>query len=346
MRSAIYYPRTQVHSRQIMQSSLLLWDKLHTIVPYHTYKPSYGTRRDMAEAWEVIGSTIEPSTTQRQRAHLAIEATLGTGRLPSSLYYVGQVDHPKDTYEVWPQKLSDMTWDLMRQHGLTDLPSANGDYPFTQEGGLLVMAKLADACAGKSFARVTDRLMAYGMIGDGEARQSAETEVVPITLDIIDTSSISLNNLVRFRKREQSQRRGSDYTRLRHSYADAVQAQISALSAAEDEFERDELNRQFKADMASDLNDLRRELGGSKLELVSRPIIIAAAVTGGAMITGHVHDLTALTLGLTAALGSEMKDVAKSIGDFVGNGLSFSRKQRETMARHPMAYMYSLASVR
>ena len=50
MRSAVYYPSTQVRSRQIMRNSLLLWDELHTIVPKPEYAPTYGDRRDMAEA--------------------------------------------------------------------------------------------------------------------------------------------------------------------------------------------------------------------------------------------------------------------------------------------------------
>lgn len=50
MRSAIYYPRTEIHSEPLMRSSLLLWDKLHTIVPDRTYHPDYGQHRDMARA--------------------------------------------------------------------------------------------------------------------------------------------------------------------------------------------------------------------------------------------------------------------------------------------------------
>jgi hypothetical protein len=159
MRSAIYYPRTQVQSRQLMQSSLLLWDQLHTIVPDRSYAPDYGDRRDMAEAWELVGAKLVPGSSQKKRAHVAIETTLQAGLSPD-LNYLAQVDQPADPYEIWPQKFSMETWDLMRQHRLTDLPLPNGDYPFTQEGGLLVMAKLADACAGTQFARVTDRLMA------------------------------------------------------------------------------------------------------------------------------------------------------------------------------------------
>ena len=344
MRSAIYYPRTQVQSRQLMQSSLLLWDKLHTIVPDRCYTPDYGDRRDMAEAWELVGAKLVPSPSQKKRAHAAIETTLEASLSPD-LYYVAQVDQPADPYEIWPQKFSTETWDLMRQHRLTDLPLPNGDYPFTQEGGLLVMAKLADACAGAQFARVTDRLMAYGLIGSGDKRAGTEAEVVPITLDVIDASSIPLESLIALRRREQSERRGKDYTQLRHNYADMVQAHVAALGAACDEFERDELNRQFRFRMETDLKELREALGANRIDLVLKPVVVAMLVTGGSLLTGAVGVPAALMAGAAAAVGSSLKDVAKTVADFLNAGLNFDRKQRETMAKHPMAYMYALSSI-
>ncbi len=344
MRSAVYYPRTQVQSRQLMQSSLLLWDKLHTIVPDRSYAPDYDDRRDMAEAWELVGAKLVPSSSQQKRAHVAIETTLQAGLSPS-LYYVAQVDQPADPYEIWPQKFSMETWDLMRRHRLTDLPLPNGDYPFSQEGGLLVMAKLADACAGTQFARVTDRLMAYGLIGSGDKRPGTEAEVVPITLDLIDASSIPIENLIGLRRREQSERRGRDYTQLRHSYADMVQAQVAALGAACDQFERDELNRQFRFRMETDLRDLRQALGGNRIDLLLKPVVVATLVAVGSLLTGALGVPAALAAGAAAAAGSSLKDVAKTVADFLNAGLNFDRKQRDTMAKHPMAYMYAFSSI-
>ena len=235
MRSAIYYPSTQVRSRKIMHSSLLLWDQLHTIVPMPTYATDYRGDSDMAEAWELIGRKITPTPQQQQRAHAAIVTTLEAENLQPNLYEIAQVEQAKEYYEVWPQKFTIETFELLRRHRLTDLPLPNGDYPFTQEGGLLVMAKLADACAGTTLARVTDRLMAYGMIGTGNQRAGNVSDVVPVTLDLIDATSIPLDSLIAFRRREATERRGRDYTRLRHAYADMVQEQIKALGAALDQ---------------------------------------------------------------------------------------------------------------
>lgn len=346
MRSAVYYPRTTVHSRPVMQSSLLLWDQLHTIVPEPHHVPDYHDNDGMAEAWELIGANLVPSEAQKQRTHDAIETTLRAGRLPPHLYWVGEVDQPQDPYEIWPQKLSMRTWDLMRELRLTDAQLPNGDFPFTQEGGLMVMAKLADACAGTQLARVTDRLMAYGMIGSGDQRPGAVREVVPITLELIDASSIPLDNLIAFRRREASERRGGDYRKLRHSYADTVQAQMKALDGAIDQKDRDEIHRVFRARMDQDLKDLRQELGGNRIDLVLKPVVIASFAAAGAALHGSDHLTTVLTAGAAGAFGSNWKEIGSAVADLFAGGLSFDRKQRETMARHPMAYMYALAKAR
>jgi hypothetical protein len=330
-----------------MHSSLLLWDKLHTIVPENHYAPDYSSEADLEEAWDLIGAKIVPSEAQKHRAHEAIERTIQAHRLPSNLYWVGAIDQPNDHYEIWPQKFAMHTWDLMQEHGLTAEQLPNGDFPFTQDGGLMVMAKLADACAGTQFARVTDRLMAYGMIGSGNQRPGTTGEVVPITLDLIDAASIPIENLIAFRKREAKERRGRDYRNLRHHYADTVQAHMHALDGVHNQFDRDEINRVFRDKMAEDLRHLRSELGGNKIELIMKPVVIAAAATAGTAATMGADNLTtALAAGAGAIFGSNWKDIGSAVADLFSGGLAFDRKQQEAMARHPMAYMYALEHAR
>ncbi|MGO7979588.1 hypothetical protein ACC691_16940 [Rhizobium johnstonii] len=333
-----------------MQSSLLLWDELHTIVPQPQYQPVYGANSDMAEAWELIGKKTVPTEAQKKRAHSAIEETLKTGLLPPNLYEISKIDGTADPYEVWPQKFAQETFYLLREHRLTELPLPNGDYPFTQEGGLLVMAKLADACAGTTLARVTDRLMAYGMIGTGDQRAGNVTDVVPVTLDLIDAGSIPIENLIAFRRREAKERNGRDFTKLRHAYADMVQKQIEDLGKALDQTERDRLTKEFRSRMEMDLVDLRRELRGNLTPMVLTPVVVATVAAGGAYLSGGTHDLQhlqmAASVGLAAAVGSRVEDVAKTVAGFVKDRLGFNSKQRDILTRHPMAYMLELSRVR
>jgi hypothetical protein len=69
MRSAIYYPQTQVRSEEMMKSSLLLWDRLHTIVPFDGYTADFGNKRSMSEARELIGKQVVPDLVEKQLAH-------------------------------------------------------------------------------------------------------------------------------------------------------------------------------------------------------------------------------------------------------------------------------------
>ena len=41
MRSALYYPHTEIRSEGLLKTSLMLWDRLHVIVPFADYQPYY-----------------------------------------------------------------------------------------------------------------------------------------------------------------------------------------------------------------------------------------------------------------------------------------------------------------
>jgi hypothetical protein len=187
--------------------------------------------------------------------------------------------------------------------------------------------------------------MAYGMIGSGEGQPSSEQDVVPVTLDLVDASRLPMENLIAFRAREASERRGGDYTKLRHAYADRVQTQVAALRGESDPFQRRELERQFRNDMSQDLKDLREALTGNRLDLVLKPVIVPSVVGAGALASG-LAPATAAILAGTAVAGANVAEVAKNVADFFSSGFNFSKQQRETMAKHPMAYMYSLTPVR
>jgi len=328
-----------------MQSSLLLWDELHTIVPEYDYQPGYGGDGEMARAWELIGRKLVPDDQLKELAHAAIVEAIREG-VPENMWYLGEVDQPNDHYEIWPQKFAAGTLLMLQDTKMAGAQLPNGDYPFTQEGGMLVMAKLADVCAGEQFARVTDRLMAYGMVGAGGGRPASASDVVPVTLDLIDASAIPMQQLLDLREREAKERNGSDYTKLRHAYSDRIQTQIKALSATKTVYHFKELNRQFRADMEIDLKDLRKELGANKSDLFLKPAVVASVAAAASLLIDHSGASAAVLFGLGVVGGTDPKEIAKAVGEFFDSGLSFGRKQREVMAKHPMAYMYALSSIR
>lgn len=343
MRSAIYYPHTTVRSNSLMRSSLLLWDKLHVIVPRHHFAKEYNGPSDLAEAWELIGAAMEPSPTQKLRAHDAIEETLLSRTFPADLYRLNQIEQIEDHSMVWMDKFMMDTWSLLRSSGFVRHALTEDRFEMKQLSSLMMMTKLADACAGTQFARVTDKLSSYTVMGNGEEVPGQDCGAVPITLKLIDASSIPLRNLLDFRKREAIERNGSDYSKLRHNYADRIQAHMKALQQTVEQSDFDELNRIFEADMEEDLRDLRTELRVNKQSLFLKPVIVAstAAMASAMAGAGSVSTLAAAAVG--AVCGANWDQIGASVSDLIKNKLDFDKNQRETMRKHPMAYMYELS---
>lgn len=331
MRSAIHYPDTHLQSPQAMASALLLWDKLRVIVPFDGYRIEYNNS-DMAAAWELIGKPLVPDDDNKRQAHKSIEAMLEAS-MPRQIQYRADLQLDRE-YEIWPQKLHHETWRLLHEHRMTSGPVANGDYPFDHEAGITIMSKLADACAGTTFARVTDKMLAYGLIGDRDEPVLAQSHVVPLTLELIDANSISLEKLIDFRRREAQERRGGDYSALRHAYADAVQGHVAKLRNVQSVNHRDQLNDEFQDEMARYLNELKRAIGLVKAEMVLKPVVVSAVVgAGGFLAAGPLGGLAGLAAG----------PALQGLADMFSAGIGFNEKQRKAMDKNPMAYMYQLS---
>ncbi|WCT77756.1 hypothetical protein [Novosphingobium humi] len=334
MRSAIHYPDTHLQSPQAMASALLLWDKLRVIVPFEDYPIRY-RNTDMNDAWELIGKPLVPDDANKRQAHESIKAMLEAG-VPRQIQYRDDLQ-PGQEYEIWPQKLNYETWEMLQQSRMTAAPLANGDYPFEQEAGITIMAKLADACAGTTFARVTDKMLAYGLIGDRDEPVLAQSHVVPLTLELIDANAISLEKLIDFRRREEREQKGGDYKAWRHTYADSVQSHIARLRQVQSANERDQINEEFRDEMDLHLRELKRAVGIARTELVLKPVVVSAAVGVGFLAGGSLGGLAA---GLT---GLAVEPTLKFLTDMFSAGIGFSEKQRKAMEKNPMAYMYQLS---
>jgi hypothetical protein len=332
MRSAIYFPETQIRSAATMCSALLMLDQVKVIVPWDGFSPQY-QQSTLAQAWELVGGTMHPDTVQQKRAHKNI-CELLESELPINAYYRADAP-PEDVYELWPQKLLPQTWDLLRKRSLTSAPLASGDYPFQEQAALAIMAKLADACAGGTFARWTDRFLAYGLVADRDPTTAAHTAVVPMTLSMINAGSIPIERLIDFRQREQRERRGGDYRDMRHRYADAILKHIEATKSVESSNELQELRRQFRDDMEKDLRDLRDALGFNMTDAITSPVVVSTVVSVGSWLATK-DPIVAL------AAGGIVPEAIKRVAELFKLRQGFSAKQRKVMSEHPMAYVYQL----
>lgn len=93
--------------------------------------------------------------------------------------------------------------------------------------------------------------------------------------------------------------------------------------------------------MKSDLNQLVSEIGGNRVSLMLKPIVVATAVAGVAAGIGLAHGAALAAVG-AAVFGASAADIADKMAKMFEAGYGYSTKQRETMARHPMAYLYEL----
>ena len=339
LRSAISYPHSRITNLDTMKQALLLWDEYHVIGPWKGFEPHHSP--EIAEAWSLIGKVTVPHRSEQRAAHDEIVHFIeDKDRVSPKFLYKAQRAN-SDVYDVYPEKLLGETWYALEGAGLTSELRGNGDRPLTPWGGLIIMAKLADACAGDVFARVTDRSDAYRTIAaemdasQAHARGTAAT--LPVLLSMIDARSLPLENIMRFRADETD-------PGLRYRLLDSVNDHIEALSHLQSPNQIRGLQDQYAREMRQNLTDLKDALRWNKIKFATSATVFTALTgafaTASALHTGPLHVGAALGAMTTAGLG------LKELNDFFGAGLELSRKQRETIGKYPMAYMHALSKHR
>jgi len=349
MRSALYYPHTEIQSESLIRSALLTWDKLEYIVPFKEYRPHYDDK-SIAEAMELIGAPRAPSKDDQQQMHKLLVDLVETGIPETFRYARGRDDGPvgrrgQRHYELYPQKLLRHTWDKLMDHEVIGDLLENGDYPTTEASGLTIMAMLADVMAGETRARVTDRGFAYATIANvanvspaSKHRAQDIAEVVPLTFKTIALDAVELDRLVAFRRREAKDRNGHQYRALRHNYLKRLEDHLAkVVNHKLGSKDRDELDRAFEEDMEDDLRDLKDELGMAKTDaILSKETVtfVLAGLGGAAVLIGGAH--TAVPEALT------MAGTPATIGGLLGVASKFGSKRRDVLRKHPMAYLYEI----
>lgn len=340
MRTALYFPHTEVRSKSLVHTALLMWDNLEIIVPWEGFASEYRDR-EIAEAMEIIGSNRVPSEAEKRAVHSAVEDLLRVG-VPETFQYSPRSGRRQDdAYEMWPQKLLHDTWDMLREQGLTDRPLSNHDYPMSQAAGLTIMAVLADLLAGETRARITDRQLAYATIANapkvaGDAHEPMR--VVPLTLKGIAVDRLPIDRLVDFRRREAKES-GGDYRKLRHNYLEAVERYIGRIAAvAPNSRDRVELDRAFQSDMEDDLRDLKTELGFSRREAWLSKDVLTFTIAGGGLLAA------ALTKGIPVPEVLTGVGSAALIGGLLGTGNKLAKARYDILRKHPMAYLYEVGT--
>lgn len=343
MRSALYYPHTEIHTERLLKTSLLLWDRVHVIVPYESYLSHYSVP-DHQRAHDILCVNHSPSESSKRLVHTFVEDFATRPQLPDAFFYrnLGECEIPR--YEVYPQKLLEETWRLLMESALAGGQLPNQDMPVSEAMGLTLMSLLADCCAGETLARITDRAEAYSsvsrLLADAPVQPHSEAAVLEYlavrSIGILDTDRIDLRKLIEFREREESTASGHELRNLRHRYLDRTMQQARRLSGVQSETDQRELERQFEDEMTDDLQDLRSELRFDFREVLGKKELITAVIAG-------VATLASPALGFALPAIVSYTGATVGIGGLVALQSKYARSRREILRSHPMAYLYEAA---
>ncbi len=344
MRRALYYPHTEIREtaegERLLKRALLLWDKLEYIAPDDAYQPYYRDRR-FSEAMEIIGLRHVPNNQERRIVHEEVEELVTRPVIPDAFYYHGQ----PEPYEIYPQKFSDATWTLLQKSRMAgEILPGTGDYPLAPQAGLVMMAVLADVCAGETCSRVTDRVQSYAtltaLLADDSptqiAEQQAREQVVTTTLELMNLDNLPLQKLVEFRRREEKE---SSVRALRHNYLERVEEHLAEFRAnpALTESDRERKQEEFRDDMKDDIKDISAALGMEFKDAVfSKDILVTLAVGASALAATAFGAPFILSGVLTAT------SVPATVTGILGARNKYQKARTKIMQEHPMAYLYEM----
>lgn len=333
MRSAVYYPHTQLHSTDLVKQSLLLWDKVSVIVPWKGYRERHKDRLH-EEAMELIADPLCPSEDDKKAAHEAI-MEIATAPESAEWFRDGVRNSAENEYRIFMTKLLDRTWRDLNALRFGNIESGERVDEFATKGsfGLTIMATLAEVCAGSKRRLITDETAAYVGIVKGLARphelakaNRSRRKVIAVSVLAANTNRIELKNLIALRKREE---KDSGLRALRHNYAAFVeQAATAIVREAKTSKDRTDILSEFSDKARHDLAELKGELGLDTLKtLLSKETLLLVAVTAAANLTVALKDVPA---GVAALFAS---------GPLVYRYLEGLSQKRQARARHPMAYL-------
>jgi hypothetical protein len=232
--------------------------------------------------------------------------------------------------------------------GLVKLDADDVDYYAQPLVGMYVMALLADACAGDSVEKVTDRPETYSflysmMVAEAglsiqkvEPSKAANGELlVPIAVRGISTATIPLRNVLTMRL-DEVKSGGHHLRAFRTNYAAALRAHIEQVSKESNSRKHvAELQVEFERGMQQDLAMLKDALKLAKYKFVFSKEMGVMAIAGAGLLADPISS--------SLVLSSALKTV--TWGALISDGLELKKQCLEALGKHSTSWLY-LASNR
>lgn len=334
--SSLYYPSAGISNVGLLHNGLLLWDQLEFISPFEGYDEyRQSDNADLHRAKEILVKPFLPNQENKKVAHEIIIA-LANSDLPEWFFYHF---NEQDTYSIYPQKLLPETWDALQESKLAKKHRNSYNFILSSSFGLTIMAILADVCAGKQKRTITDLASAYAGLtrfitkaNEGTySLQKNETlsqyeQLITLSIEAVDVKSIPLKKLINFREKEYKTG-GGHYTKLRHNYLNKIDSYVKRLSSeAVHKGDQEEILRQFKSEVESDLEALADALETKRHEIIfSKETLVAVAASAGAVI----EPVTAGVIG---------------IGTLTRMGFNYVDGKRKVQREHAMSWLQMITS--
>jgi hypothetical protein len=245
----------------------------------------------------------------------------------------------REEYAMYAEKLDERTVQLLRARGLVRPRGGSGHDLYTTPGlGLMLLALLAQICAGATKVTITDRGSAYAWLAkyafEKESReekastQSQKTEIMKrlnvTCLSIFEPAQIDLRALIAMREREAAGD-GKDYRKFRRNYLSRIQTYADRIVGAQSPRDVAEIERQYRIEMQDDVKFLQDALQDNVLDaILSKETGIGIATQGASLLTG--------VPGIAAAIGALL--------GAMGVGKKFARGKQKVLFDHATAWVY------
>jgi hypothetical protein len=211
----------------------------------------------------------------------------------------------------------------------------------TEAFGHLMMAMMADQCAGSTRQLVTDEVASYAtlnrylkLIGGAAAPADNRKDfdrLATLAVEALNLSRVNISALVELRSKEASK---PSLRAMRHAYVEKLSSYIERLSSeARNKHDVKEIERQFKQDVTDDIQLLKEELKTEAKNVVMSKEFCTAVVAAAGTFLAPPNPLSpAGAMFSAAALGQ--------------TATKYRAARNKALSSHSMSWLYEVKSRR
>lgn len=348
--TAVHYPLKAISNPEFIRVGLLLWDQIEYLAPSSSYLPTVPrsevqwafeqddkTKMLVDEAKELLMIRRIPTSDEEAAAH-ARAITLLDAQLPGLFDVVNAYE--ANLHMHLPPGFMEHTCRRFERAGLMvdDFVTFHDDdgehevleYMASRNVAYILMAMLAEECAGDTKRTVTDEPVAFASLsryitglhqGEYGTDRDDVDRLVAVSIPTFDVRDLELEKLVALRRQEA---KGDGFLRqLRRSYLSAVDRHVQHLASQTlSPSDRQELLRIFHQETKDEIKELQRRLRVEASQaLLSKDILVGVLAAAGILIEPVVSSVV-------------------TVGSLLKTAVSYRETRRKAMRDNAMSWLY------